>query len=402
MVVTVSQIVRRLSLLVKGDKDIQRISVRGEISNFTDHIKSGHLYFTLREGDSGIKAVMFRNYAERLTFAPSSGMNVVVTGSIQLYERDGTCQIYVTEMQQDEGIGEGLLSFEQLKAKLDDEGLFQQKRPLPMPPSAICVVTSETGAALQDILNVLSRRYPLVRVCLVPVLVQGAEAPASIARGIEKAQSSGCDLIIFGRGGGSAEDLAAFNTEIVARAVYASKIPTISAVGHEIDFTIADFAADKRAPTPSAAAEIAVPDINKLKEGLSNLRKQIKEKVNNRITEAKTKLDAAEKLLSYHKPSIRLEAETNRINNLFSAIQKDFSSLISSKESQLESAVGLLNAFDPLKTLERGYSMVMKDGRLVSSAGVLDKGDKITVKLSDGDLEAVVEKIYLSSEGATI
>ena len=402
MVVTVSQIIRRLSLLVKSDRDIQRISVKGEISNFTNHIRSGHLYFTLREGDSGIKAVMFRNYAERLTFSPEAGMNVVVTGSIQLYERDGACQIYVTEMRQDEGIGEGLLSFEQLKAKLDEEGLFRQKRPLPELPSAICVVTSETGAAIKDILNVLSRRYPFVRVLLVPVLVQGTDAPASIAKGIEKAQSSGCDLIIFGRGGGSAEDLAAFNTEIVARAIHASKIPTISAVGHEIDFTIADFAADMRAPTPSAAAELAVPDINELKAGLANLQKQLKEKVQNRLTEAKAKLDTAEKLLSYHKPSIRLDAEARKVSDLFSAIQKDFSSLISLKESQLAGAVELLNAFDPLKTLERGYSMTMKDGSLVSSAKALDKGDKIMVKLSDGDLEAVVEKIYLSSEGATI
>ena len=402
MTVTVSQIIRRLSLLVKGDKAIQHISVKGEISNFTNHIKTGHLYFTLREGNAGIKAVMFRNYAERLTFDPEAGMNVVVTGSIQLYERDGACQIYVTEMRREEGIGEGLLSFEQLKEKLNEEGLFAQKRPLPERPSSICVVTSETGAAIKDITNVLSRRYPFVRVCLIPVLVQGADAPASIAKGLEKAQTSGCDLIIFGRGGGSAEDLSAFNTEIVARAVYASRIPTISAVGHEIDFTIADFAADLRAPTPSAAAELAVPDIAELRAGLINLQKQLKEKALNRLAEAKTRLDAAEKLLSLHKPSTRIEAERRRVNDLFSTIQKDFSALISFKESRLAAAVELLDAFNPLKTLERGYSIVMKDGDLISSAKTLDKGDKITVKLSDGDIEAVVEGISQSSEGATI
>ena len=402
MTVTVSQIIRRLSLLVKGDKAIQHISVKGEISNFTNHIKTGHLYFTLREGNAGIKAVMFRNYAERLTFDPEAGMNVVVTGSIQLYERDGACQIYVTEMRREEGIGEGLLSFEQLKEKLNEEGLFAQKRPLPERPSSICVVTSETGAAIKDITNVLSRRYPFVRVCLIPVLVQGADAPASIAKGLEKAQTSGCDLIIFGRGGGSAEDLSAFNTEIVARAVYASRIPTISAVGHEIDFTIADFAADLRAPTPSAAAELAVPDIAELRAGLINLQKQLKEKALNRLAEAKTRLDAAEKLLSLHKPSTRIEAERRRVNDLFSTIQKDFSALISFKESRLAALLRLLDAFNPLKTLERGYSIVMKDGDLISSAKTLDKGDKITVKLSDGDIEAVVEGISQSSEGATI
>ena len=395
--VTVSQLVRRLSMLVSSDREIRSISVKGEISNFTNHIKSGHLYFTLRDGDSGIKAVMFRNHAEKLTFAPEAGMNVVVTGSVQLYERDGACQIYVTSMQQDEGIGEGLLSFEQLKAKLDQEGLFQQKRPLPKTPASICVVTSETGAAIKDIVNVLSRRYPFVKVFLIPVLVQGTDAPASIAKGIEKAQSVGCDLIIFGRGGGSAEDLSAFNTETVARAVYASKIPTISAVGHEIDFTISDFVADMRAPTPSAAAELAVPDITELKAGLANLQKQLREKVQSRLTEAKASLDNLEKLLSYRKPSILLEAQSRRLTDLYASIQKDFSSVISAKESRLAAAVELLDAFDPLKTLERGYSMVTKDGTLISSVKALKKGEVITVKLSDGSLEAVVEEI---SEGA--
>ena len=397
MIVTVTQINRHLAILLKGDKQIQNISVKGEISDFTHHTKSGHMYFRLREGKVSIKGIMFCDYAERLTFVPENGMNVVVTGSVQFFERDGVCQVYATQMQQEEGIGEGMLSYEQLKAKLNAEGLFDQHRPLPSQPSSICVVTSETGAAIQDIMKVLSRRWPFVRVRLVPVLVQGVDAPVSIAKGIEKAQSSGCDLIIFGRGGGSADDLAAFNTEIVARAVYASKIPTISAVGHEIDFTIADFAADERAPTPSAAAERAVPDITQLRAGLENLKKQLKEKTLNKFSEAKTRVDAAAKLLSYHKPSIRLEAESQKINTLFSAIRKDFSSLISLKESQLAGTVELLDAFDPLRTLERGYSMVTKDGHLVSSAKALDKGDKITVKLSDGELEAVVEKVSQSS-----
>ena len=395
--VTVSQLVRRLSLLVNSDRDIRSISVKGEISNFTNHIKSGHLYFTLRDGESGIKAVMFRNHAEKLSFAPESGMNVVVTGSVQLYERDGACQIYVTAMQQDEGIGEGLLSFEQLKAKLDEEGLFLQKRPLPPSPSSICVVTSETGAAIKDIINVLSRRYPFVQVRLIPVLVQGADAPLSIAKGIEKAQGSGCDLIIFGRGGGSAEDLSAFNTEVVARAVYASKIPTISAVGHEIDFTIGDFVADMRAPTPSAAAELAVPDINDVKKGIDSLYSQIHERAQGRLAEAKASLDNLKKLISYRKPSLLLEAQGKRLADLYASIQKDFSSIISAKEARLAATTELLSAFNPLKTLERGYSMVTKEGVLVSSVKAVNKGEKITVRLSDGSIEAVVEDI---TEGA--
>lgn len=393
MVVTVTQILRRLSTLVKNDKEIQRISVKGEIFNFKNHVQSGHLYFTLREGNAGIKAVMFRSYAEKLTFAPETGMNVVVTGSVQLYERDGACQVYVTEMRQDEGTGEALLSLEQLKAKLDAEGMFSQKRPLPMTPSSICVVTSETGAAIEDIKNVLSRRWPFVKVVLVPVLVQGTDAPASIARGIEKAQTSGCDLIIFGRGGGSAEDLSAFNTEIVARAVYASRIPTISAVGHDIDHPITDDVADDYAPTPSAAAERAVPDINDVIKNIDNLYRHIRGKAQDKIADARASIEAVEKHLSYHKPSLLLEAQTRRLNDLYASIQKDFSSLISLKETQLAGAIDLLDAFDPLRTLERGYSVVMKGGSPVSSVKALKKGENITVKLSDGSLEAVVEDI---------
>ena len=400
-IISVSRLFDILSHLINSNMNTKNISVKGEISSFTRHAQSGHLYITLREGKVTLRVVMFSSYAARLAFEPEVGMNVVVTGDITLYERDTVCQIRAVRMRQDEGTGEGLLSFEQLKAKLNEEGLFQQKRPLPKSPSSICVVTSETGAALQDIINVLSRRWPFVRVVLVPVLVQGEEAPLSIARGIETAQTTGCDLIIFGRGGGSAEDLSAFNTETVARAVYASRIPTISAVGHEIDFTISDFVADMRAPTPSAAAELAVLDISELKARLENLQKQLKEKALIRISEAKTKVESVEKLLSYRKPSILLETQAKRLNDLYTSIQKDFSSVISSKESKLAGAAQLLDAFNPFRTLERGYSMVMKKASIVSSVKALEKGENITVRLSDGSIEAVVKEITLS-EGANI
>ncbi|MCM1299624.1 MAG: exodeoxyribonuclease VII large subunit, partial [[Eubacterium] siraeum] len=304
-VVTVSQINRRLALLIKDDKQIQSIAVKGELSNFVEHYKSGHIYFTLCDGDASIKGVMFRSYAEKLGFDPENGMNIIVTGSVQLYERDGTCQIIAVGMERDEGIGEGAETYEQIKQKLLKEGLFEQKRPLPDIPKSICVVTSETGAAIKDILNVLSRRYPFVKVKLIPVLVQGTEAPQSIAKGLYTAQHSGCDIIIFGRGGGSSEDLSAFNTEVVARAVYASKIPTISAVGHEIDYSISDFVADMRAPTPSAAAEIAVPDISVIKRSIEEQKKRIKEKALIKIEGAQSKVNSTLSAISFYNPKNR-------------------------------------------------------------------------------------------------
>lgn len=394
VVVTVSQINKRLAVLVKGDEKLRSVSVKGEISNFKEHFPSGHMYFTLKEGNASIKAVMFKSYAERLSIYPENGMNAVVSGSVQVYERDGGCQLYATDIARDAGIGEDALSFEQLKEKLLKEGLFEQKRPLPSAPKSICAVTSETGAALQDIRNVLSRRYPFVKLKLVSVLVQGTDAPASIAEGLKKAQNSGCDLIIFGRGGGTAEDLSAFNSEIVARAVYDSKIPTISAVGHEIDFTISDFVADMRAPTPSAASEIAVPDIQEIYGGILALKRRIGEKTRAKINETQDKLNNVSLLISRLNPKTRIEEKEGNYKKVFAAIKKDFSSVISSKEAQLKKTAELIDAFNPLKTLERGYSIVYKDGAAVSSAAEIKKGDTFTVKMSDGEFEAVAVSDY--------
>ena len=389
-VVTVSQINRRLALLIKDDKQIQNISVKGELSNFVEHFKSGHMYFSPRDGDASIKGVMFKSYAEKLRFDPENGMNVIVTGSVQLYERDGICQIYAVDMEQEEGIGEGADSFEQIKQKLLKEGLFEQKRPLPEAPKSICVVTSETGAAIKDILNVLSRRYPFVKVKLVPVLVQGTDAPMSVAKGIETAQQSGCDVIIFGRGGGSSEDLSAFNTEVVARAVFASKIPTISAVGHEIDYSISDFVADMRAPTPSAAAEIAVPDITVIKKGIEEQKDRIREKVLSKIEEAQSKVNSAMSAISFYNPKNRIKLNENALNSLSASIKKNFSSLVTVKELRLRNTEELINAYNPLKILERGYSAVYKGGSLITSSNSVKKGDEITVKMSDGEFNAIV------------
>ena len=390
LIVTVSQINRRLALLLKSDKAIQSVSVKGEISNLKYHYQSGHIYFTLRDSAASIKAVMFKSYAEKLNFELEDGMNIVVSGAIQFYERDGLCQLYAYDIKREDGVGEGALSFEQLKNKLNEEGLFNQKRHLPEIPKSICVVTSETGAAIKDILNVLSRRYPFVKVKLISVLVQGSEAPQSVADGINRAQDTGCDLIIFGRGGGSAEDLSTFNTEIVARAVYASKIPTISAVGHEIDYSISDFVADMRAPTPSAAAEIAVPDVNEIINALEIKRNHIKDMVAAKVAGCELQVSNIFSHIELYHPKNKIEANEKNLNETYSLIKKDFGNLISTKELHLKNTVELVNAFNPFKTLERGYSIVFKNNSAVTSVKALKSGDKIKIKLSDGELNASI------------
>lgn len=278
--ITVSQLNRYIKAVLSADSNLKGICLKGEISNFTDHKKTGHFYFTLKDNSSSIRAIMFNGYASKVKFAPENGMNVVVSGNVQVFERDGTYQIYCETMEPD-GVGALYLAFEQLKEKLAKEGLFapEHKKPLPAMPMKIGVLTAKTGAALQDIINILSRRYPLATLVLVPTLVQGENAPKSIIHSLKLVQQyDDIDVLILGRGGGSIEDLWAFNDEEVAREIYRCTIPVISAVGHEIDYTIADFAADMRAPTPSAAAELVAPDCSVVLqqiEGTENLLQEI-------------------------------------------------------------------------------------------------------------------------------
>ena len=271
--VTVSQVNSYLKQRISEDENLSGLFIRGEISNFTNHLKTGHFYFTLKDEMSAIKAVMFRGSAQYVRFRPENGMSVIVFGRVGFYERDGVLQVYCEDMQPD-GIGALSLAFEQLKDKLEKEGLFsiEHKKPLPRFPRKIAVITAKTGAALQDILNILGRRYPVTEVVLLSALVQGDQAPDSIVSCFQRLQGrTDIDVVILARGGGSLEDLWAFNSEKVAKAIYSCEIPVISAVGHEVDYTIADFVADYRAPTPSAAAEVVAPDIRELESALDNI-----------------------------------------------------------------------------------------------------------------------------------
>lgn len=389
-VVTVSQLNRRISVLLSGEKTFADLCVRGEISNLTIHYKSGHIYFSLKDETASVKAVMFRSNAEKLDFLPEDGMSVVVRGSVQCFERDGVYQIYANEIIP-EGAGKQALAFEQLKEKLSAEGLFSQKRAIPQFPKKIAVVTSETGAALQDILNILGRRYPFVKVVLIPVTVQGESAPKSIANGIKTANETDADVIIFGRGGGSAEDLSAFNTELVARAVFASRIPTISAVGHEIDFSIADFTADMRAPTPSAAAELAVPEKETLSAALDTYKMRIAKQI---LTLFDRKLSGAEN--TYEKiraknPAQKLQNNEQLIENWRNEIRGKMQSILRSREQLVYAKAAVISALNPLAVLLRGYSIAYKEGSVISSIENVENGDEITVKLSDGEITAVVK-----------
>ena len=412
--VTVTQLNRKISFMLAGEKSFADLCVRGEISNLTIKAQTGHIFFTLKDENSSVRAVMFGSYADKLKFVPEAGMSVVVRGSVKCYEHDGVYQIYVAEMTQD-GAGALAEEFEKLKARLEAEGLFAQKREIPKIPDKICVITSETGAVLQDIRNVLSRRWPQVKVVLIPATVQGDTAPASLVSAFERADTTGADVIIFGRGGGSAEDLSCFNSEAVARAIFASRIPTISAVGHETDFTIADFTADKRAPTPSAAAELAVPDRNEVIAALSDKKSVIGRQLY-RVIENKT---AAMRIIGSEirakSPVQRLKTDEQKLIGVSDAIRSKMSviadrygrgveslesdvrvkmhSLLDTRERSLVHTAAVIEALNPLAVLMRGYSITYRDKKAVVSADEVKPGDTVTIRLTDGTLSATVNKV---------
>lgn len=394
-ILTVSQLNRYVKSVLDGDFRLKDLFLRGEISNYTRHYRSGHLYFTLKEGGSAVKAVMFAGYAQELAFEPENGMAVILRCSVSLYERDGSYQIYVYEMQPD-GRGALQVAFEQLYRKLQVQGLFDEtnKKPIPRFAQRIGVVTSETGAALQDILNILSRRCPMAQVVLAPALVQGREAPDSLIAALQALDEWGkCDVIIIGRGGGSMEDLWCFNDERLVRQIVACHTPIISAVGHETDFTLCDYAADLRAPTPSAAAELASVKMEELEERLEILADRTKRAAGHCLAQKEQQLQRLSLQLTHLTPERRLQEYAEKLQNLWNMIQSSEKSVIIKKQEALRLQSARLQALDPMARLAGGYSMVLKDGRVLSSIQQVQEGDHLQVRLHDGTLRVLTEEV---------
>ena len=395
-VLTVSQINTYLKSLIDGDFNLKNIYVSGEISNFTNHYRTGHFYFTLKDERAAVKAVMFRSSAERLRFMPENGMKVLVRCNVSLYERDGVYQLYCEDMQPD-GVGELTIAFEQLKERLSKEGLFsdEHKKPLPEFPERIGVITSPTGAAIEDIKNVLARRYSYGEIVLAGVLVQGDGAPGQIIDAIKRFDSlKCCDVIILGRGGGSIEDLWAFNDEGVARAIYECEIPIVSAVGHEVDFTISDFVADMRAPTPSAAAEIVAPDYKEVLYAADKTLDSMTDKVLRTIDNYSLRLNSFEKTIYAKSPVRTLELYGQCLDVLTEKIQGLMKRRVELYETALSHYAMQLDATSPLKVLGRGYAMVKNEVlEPVKSARKISEGENITVVMHDGTLSCVCDKI---------
>lgn len=393
-VLTVTQINRYISFKLKEDRNIQSIMVQGEISNFTNHYRTGHLYFTLKDGESSIKAVMFASAASRLKFVPEDGMSVIISGSVSVFERDGVYQLYVNDIQP-YGAGAEYIAIEQLKAKLAKEGIFDNahKRQLPVMPSKIGVVTSKSGAALRDVVNILSRRYPIGELLIVNALVQGSSAADSVCKGIMKAELAGCDVIIVGRGGGSAEDLSAFNSEKVARAVYNSNVPIISAVGHETDYSLADLAADMRAPTPSAAAELVAPSVDILSSRIDSLMNRAENAVLKMIDDYTDRLVSLNSSIMRFSPENRLKLSSEKLDALEKRLQNSASSSFERRKSKLDQLIRTLDSLSPLKVLSRGYSLVYSGQKLINDASMLKNDDEINVRFGNGEASAVVKQI---------
>ncbi len=389
--ITVSQLNNYVKYMLENDPRLRSVFVTGEISNLKDHYSSGHYYFSLKDGGAVINSVMFASSVRRLRFRPEEGMKVIVRGRVSLYDKTGSYQIYVDDMFPD-GIGALAEAFEQLKKKLEAKGLFapERKKPIPKFPDTIGVITSPTGAVIRDILNVTQRRYPRVKIKLYPVLVQGAEAAAQLVEGINYFnQTDGADVIIIGRGGGSMEDLWPFNDENLAYAIFGSNIPVISAVGHETDFTICDFVSDLRAPTPSAAAELAVPDSQELRARYDHLKNYADEICVSRLVGYQTFYDNTRRTAD----NLR-DAYFTRASFALEKYKSAADSLADKRLSELESSIKQLAAaaeqLNPITVLKRGYSVVLKENKAVSSVKELNSGDNINIRLSDGEINAKV------------
>ena len=411
--ITISDLNRYIKAKFDIDSNLNNVYLKGEISNFKHHTR-GHFYFTLKDENSRLSAVMFNFNASKVNFEPEDGMKVLVSGRISVYEATGAYQIYVNTMEMD-GIGNLYLEFEKLKQKLASEGLFnpEHKRPIPKHPKTIGIITAPTGAAIRDILSTIKRRYPIAKTILFPALVQGEGAKESVAKQLKKAQEYDLDVIICGRGGGSIEDLWCFNEEIVARAIYESKIPVISAVGHEIDFTIADFVADLRAPTPTGAAEMAVPNITDLNNLFNQLKIRATKAIQNKLDFSNNELTTLTSKQILKNPLSIYEIKEQRLDNLLDRLQlfisnkikednlryykiidnkllKEPTKILENKEYQFNLLLKTVTILNPMKLLDSGYSIVKNKNEVITSVKLVDINDVINVALKDGTLEAKV------------
>ena len=392
-VLTVSQLNFYIKSLMDSDPGLSGVFISGEISNLTDHYRSGHIYLSLKDDKSVIKAVIFAGNAARLKFRPENGMKVIARGRVSLYEATGQYQLYIDDLQP-LGAGALAIAFEQLKNRLEKEGLFLQsaKKPLPLYPKTVGVITSPTGAAVEDIKSILLKRWPPINIIIYPSLVQGEEAPKQLVQGIKYFSETKCaDVVIIGRGGGSAEDLWAFNSEELARAIFDCTVPVISAVGHETDFTICDFVADVREHTPSAAAKRAVPDIFEERNRLASLAKSLNGYTSKNLSHKEIVLEKIQDKMYAYGPEREIKNKISYFENLMIRFQEAEEKYLSSKELNLNTIENKFSQLDPEKILKRGYAALQKEGAVVSSVNQVSKGDRISVTLSDGSFTAIVE-----------
>jgi exodeoxyribonuclease VII large subunit len=393
---TVSELVGQIGQVLLDRADLQNCWISGELSNFKNHRASGHWYFTMKDESSSLKGVMFKSRSERVRFIPTDGLKVTIRGNIRMYERDGTIQLYAEEMEPS-GLGQLYLAFEQLKKKLADEGLFDpaRKREIPRFPRRIGIVTSQTGAAIRDILHIMGRRHPGMSWVLAPATVQGETAPREVAQAIDRLNRYGAvDVIIVGRGGGSLEELWAFNTEVVARAIAASVIPIISAVGHETDVTIADYVADLRAPTPSAAAELAVPKLQDLQFQVEQIRVRLQGAMGTIIERKRQFLEGIANKGPLKDPFWRIDQNRQRIDTLQMRLQESMTRLVTDKNGILNLLAAKLDLLSPLAILGRGYSLTYDpEGNLLRSTRQVEVDEQIRIRLAEGSLRCqVLEK----------
>lgn len=399
MAITVTDLNQYIKNKIADDEYLNNVLVKGEISNFKNHY-TGHLYFTLKDENCLIKCIMFKSYAQKLNFMPKDGMKVLILGSVSVFERDGVYQIYAKAMQED-GIGDLYTKYQELKTKLEKQGLFdkQNKMTIPKMPKVIGVLTSQTGSVIRDIINVSTRRNPNVVIRLLPVPVQGEGAAEKIASGIELMNRKRlADVLILARGGGSLEDLWPFNEKIVANSIYNSEIPIISAVGHETDFTIADFVADLRAPTPSAAAELAVPDVYEVKQKINTYQNRLRLSLNKKVELMKLKFEKCMNSYVFKEPTRKIQESYLQIDSIVKSIDNIMKARIEKEKSQFVKVLSSLDALSPLKTLTRGYSIVEKEGNIVRKKEELKQDDDIVIRLSDGKITAKVQNLNGASK----